>query len=168
MERKYRTQKKTIMILSIIAVLLIAVIVYQQVRITNVKAEQDEYWDEQHALKEQELEDAKAEYESKDLKDTEEDLKKENKFWKDYSKDIVKAYEKGEDISAIVAEYEGTAEEDTADDAAADDAAADDAAADDAAADDAAADDAAADDAAADDAAADDAAADEEETTDEE
>ena len=167
MERKYRTQKKTIMILSIIAVLLIAVIVYQQVRITNVKAEQDEYWDEQHALKEQELEDAKAEYESKDLKDTEATLKEENKFWKDYSKAIVKAFEKGEDISAVVAEYEGTAEEDTTEDTT-DDAAADDAAADDAAADDAADDDAAADDAAADDAAADDAGADEEETTDEE
>lgn len=99
------------MVLGIIAILLIAVIVYQQVRITNVKAEQDEYWEEQHALKEQELADAKAEYESKDLKDTEAELKDENKYWKDYSKDIVKAYENGEDIEAIVAEYEGATDE---------------------------------------------------------
>lgn len=118
MERKYRTQKKTIMVLGIIAILLIAVIVYQQVRITNVKAEQDEYWEEQHALKEQELADAKAEYETKDLKDTEAELKDESKYWKDYSKDIVKAYENGEDIEAIIAEYEGTDDaEDVADDA---------------------------------------------------
>lgn len=109
MERKYKNQKKTILVLGIIAILLIAVIVYQQVRITNVKAEQDEYWEEQHALKEQELVDAKAEYESKDLKDTEAALKEENKLLKSYSKDIVKAFEKGEDIEAVVAEYEGTA-----------------------------------------------------------
>lgn len=109
MERKYKNQKKTIMVLGIIAILLIAVIVYQQVRITNVKAEQDEYWNEQHELKEQELADAKAEYESKDLKDREAELKDENKHLKSYSKDIAKAFEKGEDIEAIIAEYEGTA-----------------------------------------------------------
>lgn len=114
MERKYKNQKKTILVLGIIAILLIAVIVYQQVRITNVKAEQDEYWEEQHALKEQELADAKAEYESKDLKDTESELKDENKHLKNYSKDIVKAYENGEDIEAIVAEYEGTVDEEGA------------------------------------------------------
>ncbi len=114
MERKYKNQKKTIMVLGIIAILLIAVIVYQQVRITNVKAEQDEYWNEQHELKEQELADAKAEYESKDLKDREAELKDENKHLKSYSKDIAKAFEKGEDIEAIIAEYEGTAAEEGA------------------------------------------------------
>lgn len=122
MERKYRNQKKTILVLSIIAVLLIAVITYQQIRITNVKAEQDEYWEEQHALKEQELVDAKADYESRDLENTEDELKEENKYWKDYAKDIVKAYENDGDIEAVIAEYEGAAD----DEAAADDTAATD------------------------------------------
>lgn len=113
MERKYRSTKKAIMVLGIIAILLIGVIVYQQIRITGVKAEQDEYWEEQHALKEQELADAKAEYESKDLKEVEAELKEESKYWKDYSKAIVKAFEKDEDIDAVIAEYEGTAEDET-------------------------------------------------------
>ena len=44
MERKYHGLKKTIIILAVVAVLLVAAIVYCQIRIKNVKANEEKKW----------------------------------------------------------------------------------------------------------------------------
>lgn len=111
MERKYRGQKKTMLVLSIVAILLIAVIVFFQIRIGSVKAEQEEYWAEEMIKLNQEVADAQAEYEANGYEATEDELKAQSKELKSYSKDLVKAFEKGEDIQAVIDEYEAPAEE---------------------------------------------------------
>lgn len=111
MERKYRGQKKTMLVLSIVGILLIAVIIFFQIRIGNVKAEQEEYWAEEMVRLNQEVADAQAEYEANGYEATEDELKAQSKDLKSYSKDIVKAFEKGEDIQAVIDEYEAPAEE---------------------------------------------------------
>jgi len=105
-ERKYRGQKKTMMVLSIVAILLIAVIIFFQIRIGNVKAEQEEYWADKMVELNQEVADAQAEYEANGYEAKEDELKAQSKDLKSYSKDLVKAFEKGEDIQAVIDEYE--------------------------------------------------------------
>lgn len=106
MERKYRGQKKTMLVLSIVAILLVAAIIFFQIRIGNVKAEQEEYWAEEMVRLNQEVADAQAEYENNGYEATEDELKAQSKELKSYSKDLVKAFEKGEDIQAVIDEYE--------------------------------------------------------------
>ena len=106
MERKYRGQKKTMLVLSIVGILLIAVIIFFQIRIGNVKAEQEEYWAEEMVRLNQEVADAQAEYEANGYEAKEDELKAQAKDLKNYSKDLVKAFEKGEDIQAVIDEYE--------------------------------------------------------------
>lgn len=111
MERKYRGQKKTMLVLSIVGILLIAVIIFFQIRIGSVKAEQEEYWADEMVKLNQEVADAQAEYEANGYEATEDELKAQSKDLKSYSKDLVKAFEKGEDIQAVIDEYEAPAEE---------------------------------------------------------
>lgn len=111
MERKYRGQKKTMLVLSIVGILLIAVIIFFQIRIGSVKAEQEEYWAEEMVKLNQEVADAQAEYEANGYEATEDELKAQSKELKSYSKDLVKAFEKGEDIQAVIDEYEAPTEE---------------------------------------------------------
>jgi len=110
-ERKYRGQKKTMLVLSIVGILLIAVIIFFQIRIGSVKAEQEEYWEKEMEKLNQEVADAQAEYEANGYEATEDELKAQSKDLKSYSKDLVKAFEKGEDIQAVIDEYEAPAEE---------------------------------------------------------
>ena len=83
MERKYHGLKKTIIILAVVAVLLVAAIVYCQIRIQNVKAGEEEYWQEHLASRQAELDHLQAEYDAKGYDATKDELKELEKAAKD-------------------------------------------------------------------------------------
>lgn len=111
MERKYRATKKAIVVLAVVVVLFVALIAYLQVAIGSAKTDAEAYWAEQMEIKRQELADKQAEYEASGLEEKEDALKEQRNDLKSYQKDIVKAFEKGEDIQAVIDEYEGATED---------------------------------------------------------
>ena len=78
MERKYHGLKKTIIILAVVAVLLVAAIVYCQIRIKNVKANEEKKWQDHLTSRQEELD---------KLKDKEKALKDELKELEKAAKD---------------------------------------------------------------------------------
>lgn len=125
MERKYHGLKKTIIILAVVAVLLVAAIVYCQIRIQNVKAGEEEYWQEHLASRQAELDQLQAEYDAKGYDATKDELKDKEKALKDELKELEKA---AKDAEATPEATEEPAEtEAPADDAAEEPAATEDA-----------------------------------------
>ena len=108
MERKYRGQKKTIMVLCIVGILLIAIVIFCQIRLKSAKPNAEEFWAKEMVELNQKVADAQAEYESKGYEATEDELKAQSKELKSFSKDMVKAYEKddAEALATVIAEYE--------------------------------------------------------------
>ena len=74
MERKYHGLKKTIIILAVVAVLLVAAIVYCQIRIKNVKANEEKKWQDHLTSRQEELDALQAEYDAKGYDATKDEL----------------------------------------------------------------------------------------------
>ncbi len=83
MERKYHGLKKTIIILAVVAVLLVAAIVYCQIRIKNVKANEEKKWQDHLTSRQEELDKLQAEYDAKGYDATKDELKELEKAAKD-------------------------------------------------------------------------------------
>ena len=91
MERKYHGLKKTIIILAVVAVLLVAAIVYCQIRIKNVKANEEKKWQDHLTSRQEELDALQAEYDAKGYDATKDELKDKEKALKDELKELEKA-----------------------------------------------------------------------------
>jgi cell division septation protein DedD len=88
-ERKYKNQKRTIVVLAVACVLLIALIIYFQVRIKNVKAQEIADYDAQVAELTQQLEEMQAAYDAKDYKGTIDSMKEEITALKDQKVELL-------------------------------------------------------------------------------
>ena len=89
MERKYKNQKKTIIVLAVACVLLIALIIYFQVRIKNVKAEEVSDYEAQVAELTQQLDEMQAAYDAKDYKGTIDAMKDQISALKDQKVELL-------------------------------------------------------------------------------
>ncbi len=89
MERKYKNQKKTIIVLAVACVLLLALIIYFQVRIKNVKAEEVADYEAQVAELTQQLDEMQAAYDAKDYKGTIDAMKDEISALKDQKVELL-------------------------------------------------------------------------------
>ena len=107
MERKYHGLKKTIIILAVVAVLLVAAIVYCQIRLKNVKANEEKKWQDHLTSRQEELDKLQAEYDAKGYDATKDELKDKEKALKDELKELEKA---AKDAEATPAPTEKPAE----------------------------------------------------------
>ncbi len=89
MERKYQNQKKSIIVLCIACVLLIGLIIYFQVRIQNVKAEEVQTYEAKVAELTAQLDEMQAAYDAKDYKGTISTMKDEIKTLKAQKEELL-------------------------------------------------------------------------------
>ena len=111
MERKYRSQRKAIIVLAIVAVLLIGLIVFFQIKLSGVKADTEKAMETEITDLTKQLEDAQAEYDAAydgvGYKDYAKQRKDEKKDLESQVKDAKKAAEE-----AAAAAEETVTEED--------------------------------------------------------
>jgi outer membrane biosynthesis protein TonB len=92
-ERKYQNQKKAIIALAIACALVLALIVYFQVRIQNVKAEQVDIYEAQVGELTAQRDEMQAAYDAKDYKNTLDAMKDEIASLKDQKTELLKTPE---------------------------------------------------------------------------
>ena len=97
MERKYRSQKKTIIVLAIICVLFIGLICFLQVRIKNVKADVTAEMELKVAALAEERDALQTEFDESGLEDKAKELKSEKKALEKEKKALLKELKEAEE-----------------------------------------------------------------------
>lgn len=99
MERKYKSQKKTILVLAVLCVLFIGLICFLQVRIKNVKADVTAEMEQKVAALAEERDALQAEFEESGIEDKAKELKSEKKDLEKEKKALLKALEEAEEAA---------------------------------------------------------------------